>query len=52
MFAAGFLYGYTQGRSLADCGRLGCFAAGLVIQQIGPRPSLSLEKAGREAGLI
>ncbi len=52
LFAAGFLYGYTQGRSLFDCGRLGCFAAGLVIQQIGPRPSLSLEKAAREAGLI
>lgn len=52
LFAAGFLYGYTQGRSLYDSGRLGCLAAGLVIQQIGPRPSLSLEKAAREAGLI
>ncbi|SMD17339.1 adenosine kinase [Rhizobium sp. RU36D] len=52
LFAAGFLFGYTQGRSLFDCGRLGCFAAGLVIQQIGPRPNLSLEKAAREAGLI
>ncbi|RCW23399.1 sugar/nucleoside kinase (ribokinase family) [Ciceribacter lividus] len=52
LFAAGFLYGYTQGRSLYDCGRLGCFAAGVVIQQIGPRPLISLEQAGRELGLI
>ncbi|MHB0951349.1 MAG: adenosine kinase [Allorhizobium sp.] len=52
LFAAGFLYGYTQGRSLYDCGRLGCFSAGIVIQQIGPRPLVSLEKAGREIGLI
>ena len=33
LFAAGFLYGYTQGRSLEDCGHLGCLAAGIVIQQ-------------------
>ena len=52
LFAAGFLYGYTKGRSLYDCGRLGCFSAGVVIQQIGPRPLVSLEKAGREIGLI
>ncbi|MDQ0455331.1 adenosine kinase [Rhizobium paknamense] len=52
LFAAGFLYGYTQNRSLEDCGKLGCLAAGIVIQQIGPRPSLSLKKAGEDAGLI
>lgn len=52
LFAAGFLFGYTQGRSLEDCGKLGCLAAGIVIQQIGPRPLASLEKAAREAGLI
>ncbi len=38
LFASGFLYGYTQGRTLEDCGKLGCLAAGIVIQQIGPRP--------------
>ncbi|VVT30653.1 adenosine kinase [Rhizobium sp. EC-SD404] len=42
LYAAGFLYGYTQGRDLATCGRLGSLAAGLVIQQIGPRPTQSL----------
>ena len=52
LFAAGFLYAYTQGRSLEDCGRFGCFAAGLVIQQIGPRPNLSLAAAAKNAGLI
>ena len=52
LFAAGFLYAYTQGRSLEDCGRFGCFAAGLVIQQIGPRPNLSLGAAAKNAGLI
>lgn len=52
LFASGFLYGYTQGRSLEECGKLGCLAAGIVIQQIGPRPSCSLNEAGSEAGLI
>jgi sugar/nucleoside kinase (ribokinase family) len=52
LFAAGFLYGYTQDRSLEDCGKLGCLAAGIVIQQIGPRPTTSLAEAARERGLI
>ncbi len=52
LFAAGFLYGYTQGRDLADCGKLGCLSAGIVIQQIGPRPSGSLSEAAKGAGLI
>nr|CAD6428215.1 adenosine kinase [Rhizobium sp. Q54] len=52
LFAAGFLYGYTQGRSLADCGRLGCLAAAIVIQQIGPRPMESLQEAAIREGLL
>ncbi|WFR94754.1 adenosine kinase [Rhizobium tumorigenes] len=52
LFASGFLYGYTQGRELRDCGKLGCLAAGTVIQQIGPRPDKSLSKLAKEAGLI
>jgi sugar/nucleoside kinase (ribokinase family) len=51
LFAAGFLYGYTQGRTLEDCGKLGCLAAGIVIQQIGPRPMKSLSEAGKQASL-
>lgn len=37
-FAAGFLYGFTQGYPLEVCGRLGCLAAGEVITHMGPRP--------------
>ncbi|MBD9374332.1 adenosine kinase [Rhizobium sp. ARZ01] len=51
LYAAGFLYGYTQGRSLEDCGKLGSLAAGIVIEQIGPRPLASLAEAAIEAGL-
>ena len=36
-YAAGFLFGYTQGRDLATCGRLGGVMAAEVIGQYGPR---------------
>ncbi len=36
-YAAGFLYGYTQNKSLEECARLGTFCATQVIQQIGAR---------------
>jgi sugar/nucleoside kinase (ribokinase family) len=52
LYAAGFLFGYTSGRDLADCGRLGSLAAGLVIQQIGPRPRENLRRAAEQAGLV
>jgi len=52
LFAAGFLFGYTQGRTLEDCGKLGCLAAGIVIEQIGPRPMRSLSEAAKEAGFF
>jgi sugar/nucleoside kinase (ribokinase family) len=51
LFAAGFLFGLTNGRDLPDCARLGSLAAALVIQQIGPRPRESLKAAMEEAGL-
>ncbi len=51
LYAAGFLHGYTSGRPLEDCARLGALAAGLIVQQIGPRPMASLEDAARQAGL-
>lgn len=37
-YAAGFLYGYTRGMSLQQCGDLGSMAASEVIAHIGPRP--------------
>ncbi|MBX3570382.1 MAG: adenosine kinase [Rhizobiaceae bacterium] len=52
LYAAGFLYGYTSGRSLAECGDLGSLAAGLVIQQIGPRPRQNLREEAEKAGLL
>jgi len=52
LYAAGFLYGYTSGRSLADCGRLGSLGAGLVIQQVGPRPRQNLADEARQRGLL
>jgi sugar/nucleoside kinase (ribokinase family) len=42
LYAAGFLYGYTQDRSLPDCGRLGSVAAAAVLGHTGARPGLSL----------
>jgi sugar/nucleoside kinase (ribokinase family) len=40
-FAAGFLYGLTEGMSLARCGQLGAMAAAEIISHIGPRPRKS-----------
>jgi sugar/nucleoside kinase (ribokinase family) len=52
LFAAGFLFGYTNGHALESCGKLGCLAAAAVIQQLGPRPLVSLKDAAAQAGLI
>ncbi len=41
-FAAGFLYGLTEGKSLEECGKLGAIAAAEVISHMGPRPEVSL----------
>ncbi|MDP1818400.1 MAG: adenosine kinase [Acidimicrobiales bacterium] len=42
LYAAGFLFAFTSGRSMADCGRFGSVAASAVIGHTGPRPGLSL----------
>ena len=52
LYAAGFLHGYTNGRSLKECGDLGSLAAGLVIQQVGPRPRQNLRQEAEKAGLV
>lgn len=36
-YTAGFLFGYTQEKSLEECARLGTFCATKVIQQVGAR---------------
>ena len=51
-FAAGFLYGITHGKGLADCGRLGALAAAEVISHYGARPETSLKELATKAGLI
>ncbi len=51
LFAAGFLFGYTRGRPLADCGRLGALAAAEVISHVGPRPEQSLSELAARHGL-
>jgi sugar/nucleoside kinase (ribokinase family) len=38
LFAAGFLYGHTQGHGPVESARLGGRAAGHIIQQVGARP--------------
>jgi len=43
-FAAGFLYGFTEGLGMEEAGKLGALAAGEVISHIGPRPLVSLAK--------
>ena len=48
MYAAGFLYGYTQGRPLADCGRIGAIAASEVISHVGARPLVDLRQLLQE----
>jgi len=42
LYAAGFLYGLTAGRQLAECAQLGSIAAAEVISHVGPRPLVEL----------
>jgi sugar/nucleoside kinase (ribokinase family) len=42
LYAAGFLYGYTQGRDLGTCARLGGICAAEIIGHIGARPAVDL----------
>jgi fructokinase len=41
-YAAGFLAGWTAGKPLADCGRMGSLAAAEVISHYGARPEADL----------
>ena len=43
-YAAGFLYAYTQGRSLHDCGRLGGLVASEAISHYGARAEVDLKQ--------
>jgi sugar/nucleoside kinase (ribokinase family) len=48
LYAAGFLYGYTQGKDLAQCGRIASIAAAEIIAQVGARPQRSLSQLLRD----
>jgi sugar/nucleoside kinase (ribokinase family) len=51
-FAAGFLYGFTHGMTLAECGRLGCLGASECISHYGARPEVNLRELAVSAGFI
>ncbi len=52
LYAAGFLYGLTQGAPLETCGRLGSLAAAEVIGHIGARPEVSLRQLAEDRRLL
>ena len=52
LYAAGFLYGYTQGKDLTICGRLGSLAASEIISHVGARPEANLAALARAKGLL
>jgi sugar/nucleoside kinase (ribokinase family) len=51
LYSAGFLFGFTNGRPLEACGRLGSVAASAVLGHTGPRPGLSLAQLADTMGL-
>lgn len=52
LFAAGFLYGFTNGKSLEASARLGSMAAAEVISHIGARPEVKLRDHAAKLGLL
>lgn len=52
LYAAGFLFGYTSGKSNEIAGRLGALAAAEIISHVGARPQTSLAELARKRGLI
>jgi sugar/nucleoside kinase (ribokinase family) len=50
LFAAGFLYGLTHGKSLAEAGHIGAIAASEIISHYGPRPQRMLKELIGDTG--
>jgi sugar/nucleoside kinase (ribokinase family) len=44
LYAAGFLFGFTHGKPLAEAARIGAIAAAEVISHYGPRPQKKLKE--------
>jgi sugar/nucleoside kinase (ribokinase family) len=51
LFASGFLYGFTRGRDMAHCARLGALCAAEIISHFGARPESKLADLAAKAGL-
>jgi sugar/nucleoside kinase (ribokinase family) len=51
-YAAGVMYGLTQGLHVTTCAQLGSLAAAEVISHFGPRPLVSLATLAKEAALV
>lgn len=52
MYAAGFLYGYTRSKPLAECGRIGSIAAAEIISHVGARPQTDMKQLLRDKKAI
>jgi sugar/nucleoside kinase (ribokinase family) len=51
LFASGFLYGFTRGRDMAHCAKLGALCAAEIISHFGARPEARLADLAAKAGL-
>ena len=51
LFAAGFLLGLAQQRSLEEAGQMGAICAAEVISHFGARPECSLKSRAEDAGI-
>ena len=51
LFASGFLYGFTRGRDMAHCAKLGALCAAEIISHFGARPEAKLADLAAKAGL-
>jgi len=52
LYAAGFLYGFTQGLGHAKSGRLAAIAAAEIISHTGARPEVPLADLARKKGAL
>ena len=52
-FAAGFLYGLSEGYSLQDCGKLGCAVASCIVENVGGSEGIdSIEEPRRRFDIL
>jgi sugar/nucleoside kinase (ribokinase family) len=51
LFAAGFLLGIAQGRSLEDAGKMGAISAAEIISHYGARPEKNLKLLAEQSGI-